>query len=137
MKFENKEDLINYYNTLYKNREGYLLEWMQITLYELKMYQLKKEEFKDFMFDKHKEFDDYNKHVTNKRNEYRNLKSGDIIKCISKEYEGFTKNKEYTVGEPEKGFAENNVWILDDVDKYGYITEDDYIYDFELVKNDK
>ena len=137
MKFKNKEDLMNHYNTLYKNREGYLLEWMQITWHEFKMYQLEKEKFKDFMFDKHKEFDDYNKHIVNKRNEYRKLKSGDTIKCISEEYKSFTKNKEYKVGNPKKGFAEDKVWISDDVEKYGYITEDDYIYDFELVFKDR
>lgn len=134
MKFKNKEDLMTYYNNLWESREGNVCEWMQITWHECRMYQREREKFQEFMFKKHREYDDYNKYVTDKRNEFRSLKDGDIIKYISNEkFECFTKNKTYEVSRNKEDFGQRYVWFVSDIGKYGYIIEDDYIYYFELV----
>lgn len=134
MKFNNKEELIYYYDNLFKCREGMLTDHMMITWNECRMYQREKENFKEFMFEKHKKFDNYNKYVVGKRIEFQNLKDGDVIKYISsKKCKCFTKNKEYVVSRNKEGFGKQDIWFTSDIGKFGYITEDDYIYEFELV----
>lgn len=133
MKFENKEDLMTYYNNLWETRQGNVCEWMQITWNECRMYQRERENFPEFMFKKHNSYDDYNRHVANKRKEYRALKDGDTIKYIGEKCNCFTKNKTYEVSRNKEGFSQKDIWFISDIGKYGYIVEDDYIYYFELV----
>lgn len=137
MKFNTKEDLIAYYDNLYKNREGWLTDAMMITVNETRMYQREKANFIDFMFQQHEKFDNYNQYVVTKRNECKNLKNGDKIVFVSdRESEVFTKGKEYAVHRVEKGFGKDDIWFYSDIGKFGYIVEDDYIYEFELVKSE-
>lgn len=132
MKFENKEDLMTYYNNLWESREGNVMDWMQITWHECRMYQREREKFPEFMLEKHNRYDDYNKYVTNKRNEFRKLTDGDTIRYTGGASNCFTKNKTYEVSRSKK-FSQRDIWFTSDIGKYGYIVEDDYIYNFELV----